>query len=222
VTDFILVSAGAVLLAGLSLIAGAMYPESVRRLLMPIVGTHGFPARAVWTSARRMPQGLETPAAAGGAPGLVQPGASRFACCEHCDNGSSCNPADNHLAGCAEGCNDPVPVLGDRMLSEVSREHDLLTDAEIAALKPPRRPVNGRWLPDQPLIASSEHPPWMTAPMAIVPPDERGWPYTDPGDGIDVPVALVRPYAPKVTGPLGVADPGGAGERPFAERVRPS
>jgi hypothetical protein len=34
---------------------------------------------------------------------------------------------------------DGLRVLGDRMLSEVRREHDALTDAEIAALRPRKR-----------------------------------------------------------------------------------
>jgi hypothetical protein len=112
------------------------------------------------------------------APGAAA--TARFDCCGHCLTGSPCDPRDNHLAPCSEGCN---AVLGNQMLSQVRKQwnawHDddvharphpatepaglpVLTPAQLAAhadamhaaseryLPPPPRPVNGRSLPDQP------------------------------------------------------------------------
>lgn len=84
--------------------------------------------------------------------------APRFACCVHCDT-EPCDPPDNHLAPCSSGCNKPV--LGDRMLSEVRAECDqprytqtepifIPSQLRETGPMPTPRPVNGRYLGDQP------------------------------------------------------------------------
>ncbi len=61
----------AFLLGGLvlfSFVTGAEFGDEIRRAARRVAGMV-VPAREIWTFARRTPRGVETPAAAGGAPG---------------------------------------------------------------------------------------------------------------------------------------------------------
>ena len=93
--------------------------------------------------------------------------AGHYPCCAHCEDGSPCEPRDNHPAPCTGGCNDPV--LRDQMLAQVREQwnawHDDMPatgfkpsaamdtgefevlDAKLDAVL---RPVNGRYLGTQP------------------------------------------------------------------------
>ena len=227
---FVIIIAGLVVACGFSVLLGAEHADPVLAFearvkslfapwFTPSAGAHVVPPAQVGTSDRRTPSRVENEAAAGGAPGAdgtwsspQAPGAVRIDVQARFDEALARQPLEH-----GELRDTPADGI------EVARPDGVLTIGEHPVTR--RRPVNGRSLPDQPRQGKQ---PWLTAEMPAVPVaeirgPERPW---DPGDGIDPPVPLARPYvfgeAP-VARVLGLADlgPGDAEGRTLAERMMP-
>jgi hypothetical protein len=180
VMTYKLIAAG--LLGALTLVsfaAGAEFGDPVRsglrrlgRILMPSIGIHVVPAREVAESARRTPGRVENGQAAGAAPVISETGAVRTS------QNVPAHPRFGPLLDTPpEGIETVRPVNGRSLGTQPRR-----TPTERGPVLPPRKPRQ----------------PWPTMPQAAVPDPWNGnHPGWDPGDGIDPPVALVRPYLPE-------------------------
>ena len=64
------------------------------------------------------------------------PGAWR--CCEHCTDGSPCDPRDSHKTPCGEGCNDPAPLTDAATLAMYRGEWGTMAAERIIATELPQ------------------------------------------------------------------------------------